>query len=53
MPRLELLLEWFTETLVCLKNLGISRKGAKAYIDTYLNASPGIKNYMGRSGACA
>ena len=27
-------------------NLGISRKGAKAYIDTYFERFPGIKNYM-------
>ncbi len=27
-------------------NLGISRKEAKAYIDTYFERFPGIKNYM-------
>lgn len=29
-------------------NLGISRKEAKAYIDTYFERFPGIKNYMER-----
>ena len=31
-------------------NLGISRKEAKAYIETYFERYPGIKDYMERSG---
>ena len=41
-------MEWFTgfQTFGLSNNLGISRKEAKAYIDTYFERFPGIKNYM-------
>ena len=40
-------MEWFRDSDFGLSNnLGISRKEAKVYIDTYFERFPGIKNYM-------